>query len=721
MLGGEHVERTAALPQKFRNRPDVTLCASAQKPRLGAPIIRLSASFNFLERYRKDSIHAMFAMKALSLVRYFFGSVISVVLLAIVLIAFMDWNLMRAPVGRWVSEATGRSFVINGDLSVNLGLSPRIVVNDLVLGNAAWSDKTNMLEIKRLELGLDIYRLLTTGLAFTDIVLSSPHAVLEVSRDGKPNWVFNDQKADHSVAFPVIDALSIDDGSVTYRDPGLNTDLQFELKTRDGDQKSPALTLEFDGKGRFKGLPTTLHALGGGLLSLRSEKTPYPIKANGILGKTTVSIEGLLLDPLSFKGQQLNFTLAGNDLASLFPVIGVPIPPTPPYRLAGFLDHMDNVWTFSRFKGVVGQSDIAGSFVVDRNMQPQMITANLVSRQLLMKDLGGFIGADRGAQPSTRPPAYDRVLPAEQFNLEKLAAANADVYFRGEKIISESTPLSNMSAHLLITDGKLKLAPLDFGVAGGNLVSYIEMDSRQSPIVTHADITAKGLHLAQLFPGSSLAEADTGTMGGRARLVGSGNSVARMLATANGESALIMDGGSVGELMLRLANLDIANSFLVLLGGDKQVPIHCMVSNFKAVDGEFIVKDMLLDTAKMNIVGTGKVNFGDESIHLRMVPESKGFSLASLRGPIAITGTFKTPVLRPELGGVIVRGGIAVALGAVTSGVGALIPLLDFGTERESSCKALLGEAKADSGVKASDMAPRGRTRPNPPATSKKP
>ena len=649
----------------------------------------------------------MLAINALTLLKYLAGIAMSVVLLAPLLVALMDWNLMRAPIGRWVSEATGRTFVINGDLSVNLGLPPRIVVNDLVLGNAAWSDKPSMLEIKRLDLGLDIYRSLTTGLAFTDIALTSPHVVLEMSREGKPNWVFNEQKTNQVVSFPVIDALTIDDGSVSYLDPSLNTDIQFELKTREGDRKNPALTLEIDGKGRFKGLPTTLHALGGRLLSLRSEETPYPIKANGVLGKTRVSIEGMLLDPLSFKGQQLNFTLAGNDMSSLFPVIGVPFPPTPPYRLAGFLDHIDNVWTFSRFKGVVGESDIAGNFAVDRNKQPQMITANLVSRQLLMKDLGGFIGAGRGAQPSISAPANDRVLPAEQFSFDKLAAANADVHFRGEKIISENTPLNNMTAHLVITDGKLKLTPLDFGVAGGNIVSYIEMDSRKSPIVTHADITAKGLHLAQLFPGSSLAAADTGTMGGRAKLVGNGNSVARMLATANGESALIMDGGSVGELMLRLANLDIANSILVLLGGDKQIPINCMISNFKVVDGDFIVKEMLLDTAKVNIVGTGNINFGDESIHLRLEPESKGFSLASLRGPIAITGTFKTPVLRPELGGVIVRGGLALALGAISSGIGALIPLLDFGTERESNCQALLGEAKADAGVKTSDMAPR--------------
>jgi uncharacterized protein involved in outer membrane biogenesis len=301
------------------------------------------------------------------------------------------------------------------------------------------------------------------------------------------------------------------------------------------------------------------------------------------------------------------------------------------------------------------------------------------------------------------------VLPAAPFSLQKLQAADADVHFRGEKILTEKLPLEKMSAHLIVSKGIVKLTPLDFGFAGGNLVSQIEMDGRQARIVTRADVTAKGLHLDQMFPASKLAAADTGTMGGRAKLDGSGNSIAQMLGSANGEAALIMDGGSVGELMLRMSNLDIANSIVVMVGGDKQVPIRCMVGNFKAVDGDFKVEALVLDTPKVNITGSGDVNFTDESLHLRLVSQSKGFSLASLRGPIAITGSFKNPLVRPEMGGVIARGALAVALGAVTAGVGALIPLLDFGKGRtkDSNCAELMSQARSDAGVKASDMAPR--------------
>ncbi len=464
------------------------------------------------------------------------------VVLIVLIAVFFDWNWLRDPLARRVGSSTGRSFAINGDLNVHLSLRPRVVANDIVLGNAAWSRTPSMVTIRRLDFRIDLVKLLVGSVEFPEMALSEPHVVLEISKDGAPNWLFNEQEKNKPVEFPTIGALTIDHGSATYRDPKSHTELALDVKTLEGGKDNPEPSLEVVGKGRFKGLPTTLHARGGALLSLRSADNPYPIKASAMLGTTKASIDGMLLDPLHLKGEQLNFKLEGSDLALLFPIIGVPIPPTPAYKLAGFLDHAGEVWTFRRIKGTVGQSDLAGDFAVDRGKHPQKITATLVSQKLVMKDLGGFIGADRGTQPSNIPPPGDRVLPAEPFSLEKLKAADVDVHFRGEKILTEKMPLEKMNARLIVNDGMLKLAPLDFGIAGGNLVSKIEMDGRKPRIATRADITAKGLHLDQMFPASKLAAADTGTMGGRARLDGNGNSIAQMLGSANGEAALIMDG-----------------------------------------------------------------------------------------------------------------------------------------------------------------------------------
>jgi uncharacterized protein involved in outer membrane biogenesis len=179
-----------------------------------------------------------------------------------------------------------------------------------------------------------------------------------------------------------------------------------------------------------------------------------------------------------------------------------------------------------------------------------------------------------------------------------------------------------------------------------------------------------------------------------------------MMGTANGEAALIMDGGNISEMVLRLSNLDFANSFLLLLGGDKNVPIRCAVANFKAVDGNFKVQDLVLDTSKVNITGDGNVDFADESLHLRLVSQSKGFSLVSLRGPILVTGTLMKPKVKPDTSKVATRGGVAVGLGVATVGAAALIPLLDFGDNKDSNCAALMDQAKSDAGIKQSDIAP---------------
>lgn len=635
------------------------------------------------------------------------GISLALVVLVVLAVAFPNWNWLREPIARTVGGSIGRTFAINGDLKVYPSLRPRIVADDVVLGNATWSREPDMVRIERLDFTIDLLKLLAGSVVFPAMALSEPRIALEVRRDGTPNWVFDVQDRNKPFDLPPIGALTVDRGRATYRDPTADTDLTLDVATLDADAANPETRMDVAANGRFQGLPATLHARGGALLSLRSVDHPYPLKASGTLGATKADIEGVLLDPLHLRGVQLNFRIEGHDLALLFPIIGVPFPPTPSYKLAGFLDHAGDVWTFRGFKGTVGHSDIAGDFAVDRGRRPQMITAGLVSQKLDMNDFAGFIGAGGDPKPARAPSPDDRVLPAAPFNLEKLQAADADVSFRGEKILIDKMPIEKMTAHLVVSGGRFRLAPLDFWIAGGNLVSRIEMDGRKLPIAARADITAKGLHLDRMFPASRQAGANTGTMGGRAKLDASGNSIAQMLASANGEAALIMDGGSVSELMLRLSNLDVANSIGVLLGGDRQIPIRCMVGNFKAVDGDFRVETLVLDTPKVNIVGSGHANFADESLHLRLVAQGKGFSLASLRGPIAVTGSFKTPVVQLETGGALARGGLALALGAVTAGIGALIPLLDFGEDRNSNCAALMSRAKADAGVKASDLMPR--------------
>ncbi|HEV7799966.1 MAG TPA: hypothetical protein VGP15_02710, partial [Burkholderiales bacterium] len=159
------------------------------------------------------------------------------------------------------------------------------------------------------------------------------------------------------------------------------------------------------------------------------------------------------------------------------------------------------------------------------------------------------------------------------------------------------------------------------------------------------------------------------------------------------ETALMMEGGSVSELLVRLINLDVANAIPVLLTGDRQLPVRCMVGHLKGTNGDFKVQTLVLDTGKAVVTGAGGVNFATETINLRLVSKSKSFSLAALRGPINISGTFSNPKVAPDMTQAAGRGAAAVALGVLTGGVGAILPLLDFGGAKDSNCAQLIQEA----------------------------
>ena len=442
---------------------------------------------------------------------------------------------------------------------------------------------------------------------------------------------------------------------------------------------------------RLSGLPATA---SGKFTSRRADRPDVEMDVALSVGSTRASAKGIVRDPAGRGSMDMQLTLSGSSLDELYQVIGVPLPPTPPYRISGRLLQKDEQWEFLRFTGAVGDSDLSGDFLIDRARQPQFMKADLKSNRLALADLAGFIGAEKTEEGKvTTPENPARVLPTTPYSLEKLKAADADIRFEGKQIITEHLPVSNMSTHLVLKGGVLSLAPLDFGVAGGKLVSKITLDGRQSPIASQADIRVQSLQLAQLTPKLKASKASVGEMDGRVRLATRGDSIAAMLGSANGDVALLVGEGEVSDLILRLSNLDLANTLLVLMQGDRNVPIRCMVADLAFENGVMRPRQFVFDTAHTTLVGEGKVDFAQEALGLRLVAKPRGNSLMALRGPINVSGTFAKPSVRPDLKQLTARGAAAVALSVVTP-VAGVVPFLQFGRNQDVECGPLIQQAR---------------------------
>lgn len=238
-------------------------------------------------------------------------------------------------------------------------------------------------------------------------------------------------------------------------------------------------------------------------------------------------------------------------------------------------------------------------------------------------------------------------------------------------------------------------APLNFGAAGGNILSYIVVDARTQPMVTNADIRFERLHLNKLFPNVQITRDSAGTIGGRANLSAKGDSPAQLLGSADGGFGLVMAGGEISNLLLEYAGLDGAEIIKFLLGGDRPVPVRCAVADFAVKNGVMGTRAFVFDTTDTIITAGGNISLSDETLDLTLRPLPKDVSILVLRSPIHIRGTFKHPHVSPDKGAVAARAGSSALL-ALVNPLAALIPLVETGPGEDADCRALIAMTQRD-------------------------
>ncbi|MEE7559141.1 AsmA family protein [Xanthomonas sp. Kuri4-2] len=615
--------------------------------------------------------------------------------LILLLIALWDWNWFKGPIERAVQTRTGREFHI-GNLDVHLGRTTTIRGDRLTFANAEWSKQPQMAGVGRAEIDIRPWPLLRGKVVIPEIRLDQADLLLESGNDKHPgNWVFPDSDSDGSM--PALGRLLVHQGRVKFVDAAGRTDVDVSVDSqptpRDGDTAPP---IAIAGKGRWQGNPFTLKGDTASPMELSQTEHPFRIDLQGSAGATRTHIRGTLTNPFQFRTFDLQMLLAGNDMADLYPLTGVAIPSTPPYRLDGRLRRNGEVWRYENFNGRAGESDLSGTAQVDVAGERPFLRADLVSKRLDFDDLAGFIGAPpkTGAGESASPEqkaeaakvaASAKVLPDHPYDLSKLRSMDADVRWRAHRINAPSLPLDDMDAHLTLDDGLLELKPLNFGVAGGDIRSNIRMDARKPVISTHLQASIRKLNLGRLFPDAKLVDQAGGAIGGEVDVTGRGNSVAAMLGTSDGNIAFGMGRGHISNLIMELAGLDVTETLKYLITKDPEIPLRCAFGDFGVRDGLMTSRSMAIDTTDTIILGEGTISLKDEKLDLLLRPRPKDRSILSFRSPLRIGGSFKDPSFRPDFKALGARGAIALALATIAPPA-ALLATIETGPGKDSDC-----------------------------------
>ncbi|MEB2666362.1 AsmA family protein [Bordetella parapertussis] len=459
--------------------------------------------------------------------------------------------------------------------------------------------------------------------------------------------------------------------------------------------------------GRYKDLPLEGTGKVGGMLALRDARQPFPVQAEVAIGSTRIAVAGTLTDPMSLGALDLRLKLASASMANLYPLTGVTLPDTPPYSTDGRLvarlqDPQGARFEYRDFNGKVGASDLHGDITFALQQPRPRLSGKLSSRLLRMADLGPLIGVQSGGAKSVKAegekavaqPA-DKVLPVQEFRTDRWRVMDADVELRGERIVhSDRLPISDLTAHVLLDDGVLTLAPLRFGMAGGSLDATLKLDGRQAPMSGNVRLAVRRLRLKQLFPNVQAMQKALGEVNGDVAISGQGNSVAALLGSASGETKLLVNDGVISRALMEIAGLNVGNYVVSKLFGDDEVKINCAAADMGMTRGVMTPRVFVIDTENAVVNITGSIDFRKELLNLDIDPDSKGFRLFSLRSPLYVKGSFKKPDAGVHVGPLAARGAGAVALGILLTPAAGLLALIAPSTSDDNHCATLLTEMR---------------------------
>jgi uncharacterized protein involved in outer membrane biogenesis len=563
------------------------------------------------------------------------------------------------------SDFTGRKTKID-KVTIDWGSTAHVHLAGLQLANPDWAKEPQMLRAEEADFDIRLWPLLKGDLVLPRLMLRKPEVVVEVGPQEQLNWSLGEApvatEAAKAVApkqryqTPLVGRLEITEGRVAYRDPKRKLDLDGTVSTATG-KAGAQPTAELSLKGKLENQPLSVHFTGGSALMLRDAKEPYPLDIDVVYGGTRLTAKGTVQDPFQWTGANVDLTLAGPNLDQIYPLLGIPGPPTPPYRISGKLDREPGIWKFVNTKWHAGDSDLAGDILIDERKKPQVLTAKLVSNNLAFKDLAPLVGAPPGksgnvspqqAQTEQQLEAAGEIFPNVPLHVERLRAMNMDVTLDAKRVVApDYLPVQALSFRVLIDNGVATVKPLTLAlVGGGSIAGDMAIDARTDAPRVRANLKGTDIEFGMFFRNSKYFDTTHGRIQGRVVLAGQGRSLAQVMGGADGHIDAATTGGSVSDLMVSLAGLQIIDALALYVGGDHRIPILCALGRLNFQKGIVSFDRTLLDTRKSVLHVTGKVALPSQTVQAEIKAAPKSFDLLDLHGPVIVEGKIRQPAIK---------------------------------------------------------------------------
>ncbi|MCU6454897.1 AsmA family protein [Sphingomonas sp. A2-49] len=615
-------------------------------------------------------------------------------------------RFLKHPFERFVGGQTHRPVTVAGDFQLYFApFRIKFLAERMTIANPGWATRPYLFQAERIDTRIAPLSLIwgKRHLYWLDLTNGAVDLEWNAAHDAN-TWTFSTAKGGKPLDFPRIDTATVRGTTVRYRDPRMQ--LLADLKVADILSSNARIgkAVGVDGTGTIRATPFRVAArLLAPDATVNRGRNELVLRAWA--AHNVVDVSGTLPSIAGVEGVPLQTRARGRNLAELLGIIGVVIPQTRDYRLTAQMVQQGQVYTFTRMRGIVGASDVAGTLTVTNGTRIHL-DSQLRTKTLDIIDAAPFIGfnpdivASRGALAAAAatgaPP--QAIMPDAELPIATMQRFDADLKWTIGSVRSRNLPISDIDLTLDLERGRLALSPLSFAMARGNVASDVIFDTRQRPSAVSYDIRLAPTPLGRLLAGYGVAEAGTtGTVKGRIRLEGRGDSIHDSLSTAHGRLAFVIPQGQLWTRNVQLAELDLG-TFVQKMFEDKlkkPVELNCGLVAFTVRNGVAAADPILFDTTKNVIVGRGGFSFRTEALDLAFRADGKKFSLFSGQSPVGVGGHFAAPKLDVISDQLLGRAGAGLGLAIVATPLAGVLAFVDIGDAKSAACGPVLAGATA--------------------------
>jgi uncharacterized protein involved in outer membrane biogenesis len=259
-----------------------------------------------------------------------------------VFVATYDYNKLKPRIAQLVKDATGRKLNLSGEVNLDFGFSPELVVTDVTFANAPWGSQPQMIKVEKLQSQARLLPLLFRDVQLKRIGLVGVDVLLETDPNGQSNWDFltADRSGKSAEVFKPtgidVDKIRIENLRFIFRKGETGSETRFTLSSlnvaRQGDDDALKLNLQAD----YNRQPVTLNGTTGSIHQLLTHER-FPVQLSGKFSNAAVKIEGAIDDVLNLQGFDLKAHASGTDLAKLEFDKNIPLPKTDVFDVTGHL------------------------------------------------------------------------------------------------------------------------------------------------------------------------------------------------------------------------------------------------------------------------------------------------------------------------------------------------------------------------------------------------